>query len=77
MSVIDYNGFRVIAISLLPVSHQTLIYGSNNGGRNFNSADPEVNADMDELGKSMNLQSHKVRADGFRTYLPADIGNVN
>ena len=74
MSVIDYKGFRVIAISLLPVGNQTLIYGSNNGGRNFYAEDADINDDMEDLGRSLNLQSHKVRVDGFTTCLPADIG---
>lgn len=30
---IDYLGFRLIAMSLLPVSDNTLIYGSSDGGR--------------------------------------------
>lgn len=76
MSVIDYKGFRVIAISILPVGSQTLIYGSNNGGRSFHSQDVDVNDEMDDLGKSLNLQLHQVRADGYRTHLPADIGKV-
>jgi hypothetical protein len=74
MSVIDYKGFRVIAISMLPVGHQTLVYGSNNGGRHFFNSDADVNDEMADLGKSMNLQNHKVREDGFCTRLPADIG---
>lgn len=77
MSVIDYKGFRVIAISMLPVGHQTLVYGSNNGGRDFHTNDSDVNDEMADLGRSMNLQNHRVRADGFCTRLPADIGTWN
>ena len=77
MSVIDYKGFRVIAISMLPVGNQTLIYGSNNGGRNFHAQDVDVNDEMNDLGKHLNLQSHQVREDGYRTHLPADIGTYS
>jgi hypothetical protein len=27
-AIIDYKGFRVIASSILPISHQTIVYGS-------------------------------------------------
>ncbi len=75
VGVIDYKGFRIIAISLLPIKGSTLIYGSNDGGRTFNSSDPVVNNDMNELGASLNLQAHTVCKDKvIRT--PADLGNV-
>ena len=32
MSLVDYRGFRLIAISVLPVTKNTLIYGSNDAG---------------------------------------------
>lgn len=33
MALIDYRGFRVVAMTLLPVKGaDTLIYGSDNGG---------------------------------------------
>ena len=32
MALVDYRGFRVIAMSLLPISSKSLIYGSNNAG---------------------------------------------
>lgn len=32
MCVIDYKGYRASAMACLPISHQTLIYGSDDGG---------------------------------------------
>ncbi len=32
MALIDYAGYRVIATSLLPISKDTLVYGSRDGG---------------------------------------------
>ncbi len=73
VGVIDYKGFRIIAISLLPIKGSTLIYGSNDGGRTFNSSDPVVNKDMEELGAALNLQAHRM-ANGTVIRTPADIG---
>lgn len=32
MCLIDYRGFRVVAISVLPITRATLRYGSSDGG---------------------------------------------
>ena len=32
MALVDYRGFRVVAISVLPISKGSLIYGTNDGG---------------------------------------------
>ena len=32
MALVDYRGFRLVAISLLPVNKKTLIYGTNDAG---------------------------------------------
>jgi hypothetical protein len=73
VGVIDYKGFRIIAISLLPIKGSTLVYGSNDGGRTFNSTDPVVNEDMFKLGETLNLQAHRV-ADGTEIRTAADVG---
>jgi hypothetical protein len=72
VGVIDYKGFRIIAISLLPIKGSTLVYGSNDGGRTFNSTDPVVNEDMFKLGETLNLQAHRV-ADGTEIRTAADV----
>jgi hypothetical protein len=33
MSILDYRGFRVIALSVLPINKETIMYGSNDAGR--------------------------------------------
>ena len=32
MTLVDYRGFRLVAICILPVNQKTLIYGTNNAG---------------------------------------------
>lgn len=32
MALVDYRGFRLIAMSILPIDKTTLVYGSNDAG---------------------------------------------
>lgn len=38
--VIDYMGYRATAMASLPISHQTLIYGSDDGGESVEKVFP-------------------------------------
>ena len=46
MCLIDYRGFRVVAMSLLPVNKNTIVYGSADGGKTVHNSDPELNEKM-------------------------------
>jgi Clustered mitochondria len=37
MSLVDYLGFRVIAMSLLPISKDSLVYGTGDAARTIHS----------------------------------------
>ncbi|PRP75350.1 hypothetical protein PROFUN_05661 [Planoprotostelium fungivorum] len=69
MALIDYNGFRLIALPLLPINHDTLCYGAITV-----RADPAVCDRMKQVSKMLNLRSHYV---GKKTptllHLAADI----
>jgi len=45
---------------VLPIGANTLVYGSDDGGRTVNTADPIVNKMMEKAGRMLNLQPHKV-----------------
>ena len=60
MALIDYRGYRLIAISILPVSKDTLIYGSADGGETVKTSDEKFNCFMDKLGSELNLKKHIV-----------------
>jgi hypothetical protein len=62
-ALIDYKGFRVIAISILPIQNGSIIYGSSNAGRNVHRDEPEVNDKMDKAAAILNLKKHKVNRD--------------
>eukprot|EP01130_Rhizamoeba_saxonica_P009692 TRINITY_DN3952_c0_g1_i4.p1 TRINITY_DN3952_c0_g1~~TRINITY_DN3952_c0_g1_i4.p1 ORF type:complete len:977 (-),score=168.95 TRINITY_DN3952_c0_g1_i4:963-3893(-) len=70
MSLIGYRGFRVIAVSKLPINDQTLIYGSNNGGLTVHS-DEYLHLQMGIIAKELNLREHQVNNKNI--YGPGDI----
>jgi hypothetical protein len=59
LALIDYRGYRLCAVSLLPINKdETLIYGSGNGGKTVSNSDPIASSLMDEFGRRMNLKAH-------------------
>eukprot|EP01104_Vermistella_antarctica_P017669 TRINITY_DN6304_c0_g1_i1.p1 TRINITY_DN6304_c0_g1~~TRINITY_DN6304_c0_g1_i1.p1 ORF type:complete len:349 (+),score=96.83 TRINITY_DN6304_c0_g1_i1:233-1279(+) len=61
MVLIDYRGYRLVAMPLLPIGNDTLIYGSGDGGRTVRDDNPRMNKTMELCGKIMNLAAHDVR----------------
>jgi len=58
MALLDYKGFRLICMSLLPVKGQkTLIYGSRDAGRTVVTKDERFNEAMRIAGKNLNIAS--------------------
>ena len=73
MTVITYKGFRMIAISVLPIDNKSLIYGSADAGRSCFKEIDEVNQIMGLAGTYINLSEHKISALDISLSLPADI----
>jgi len=78
MVLIDYKGFRLIAMPLLPISSQTTLrYGSSDGGSTVHASDPTLNALMEAACRSMNLAGHVVRGtrsgEEVTIHGPADV----
>ncbi|PRP79299.1 ABC transporter B family member 11-like [Planoprotostelium fungivorum] len=63
MAYIDYRGWRLQAISLLPVGSNTLVYGSADGGRTMKTEIPELNSYMARAAQVMNIKAHRVGPD--------------
>eukprot|EP01125_Pyxidicula_operculata_P005438 TRINITY_DN1931_c0_g2_i1.p1 TRINITY_DN1931_c0_g2~~TRINITY_DN1931_c0_g2_i1.p1 ORF type:complete len:2425 (-),score=534.59 TRINITY_DN1931_c0_g2_i1:786-8060(-) len=61
MALIHYQGFCLIAMSILPVGRDTLIYGSADAGLTCCAKEKEMNEAMLEAGKKLNLRVHLVR----------------
>lgn len=73
MCLVDYRGFRLVAMSLLPISKSTLIYGSDDAGKTVHNDDPEFSNLMKEAASIINLKGHVTDAKGTTIYGPTDI----
>lgn len=73
MSVIDYRGFRLIALSILPISKRTLVYGSSDGGRTVHADIAQLNQKMKEVARNLNIKGHRVGHREVMLHSPGDI----
>jgi len=71
MAMIDFRGFRLAAMSLLPISQKTIRYGSSDGGKTIHNDIVEIHKLMKEVGGSLNLAIHHIL--GIQIYGPRDI----
>ena len=55
MIAVEYKGYRITCISLLPITNNTLIYGSSDGGKiNYNSSE-EFSEKMEKIAKKLKI----------------------
>mmetsp|Transcript_2469 Transcript_2469/g.7833 ORF Transcript_2469/g.7833 Transcript_2469/m.7833 type:complete len:1381 (+) Transcript_2469:798-4940(+) len=74
--LIDYLGFRLYASSLLPISSNTLAFGSADGGRVFHNAHAALAESVNAACARLNLKSHLAGVgsdDVLRTNGPGDL----
>eukprot|EP01117_Protostelium_nocturnum_P010911 TRINITY_DN3939_c0_g1_i1.p1 TRINITY_DN3939_c0_g1~~TRINITY_DN3939_c0_g1_i1.p1 ORF type:complete len:1699 (-),score=618.56 TRINITY_DN3939_c0_g1_i1:206-5302(-) len=64
MTLIDYMGYRLIAMSILPISRDTLVYGSMDFGRTLASPTKECDEMMDKAAEKLNLKRHMAGIKG-------------
>lgn len=75
LCIIDYLGFRLIAMSTLPIKgRQSLIYGSMDGGKTVVTS-PQTMEITVKMGKKLNLKEHGLRHQPktTRVFTPADL----
>lgn len=60
MALVDYLGYRLIAISLLPICNDSLVYGSADAGRNIENRSPPLARKMMCAANLLNLKVHNV-----------------
>ena len=63
MTLIDYKGFRVIAVSVLPIGKTTLVYGSADSGHHI-FANPDTVNLMKSVSSSIQLLTTKEKNSG-------------
>jgi len=76
MALVDYRGFRLIAMSVLPLSAGSHIYGSRDAGRTVLASDKHFNKIMRTAGRRLNLKPHycgMFKGETKRLYSCADI----
>lgn len=67
-------GWRLLATSLLPISHSTICYGSNDSGQTVVNNNADISERMRFVAKKLNLKGHHcgLRKREF-LYAPCDI----
>mmetsp|Transcript_6269 Transcript_6269/g.8328 ORF Transcript_6269/g.8328 Transcript_6269/m.8328 type:complete len:1027 (+) Transcript_6269:734-3814(+) len=64
MVLVDYRGFRVSAVSRLPITgDRSLIYGSSNRGKTVHAENEVFNHKMEQMAKIIGLKPHWVGRD--------------
>jgi len=59
MTLVDYRGFRVIALSILPIrKNTTIVMGSNNAGMYVHNSSPELHKRTQHAAEILNLKQH-------------------
>lgn len=71
-TIIDYAGYRVVASARLPISQDTLIYGSSDGGKTIHRVDPVFNKMMEDAAVQLNIKQHEV-APGISLHSAVDM----
>jgi hypothetical protein len=67
ISLSDSRGFRLVAMSILPVSESTIIYGTSDGGISVHKKHPKFNKMMKNAGLQLNMKPHTCGADRRHT----------
>ncbi len=74
MALIDYRGYRLVAVCALPIKRSTICYGSCDAGATVFDSHDECNAAMKDIGERMNVAGHWVGASQPKfIYGPGDI----
>jgi len=60
-TLVDYQGFRVVAMPLLPINSKTLLYGSSDGGLTIHADSPGINEIIKDVGQELHLAGHYVQ----------------
>jgi len=73
MCVIDYFGHRIVSMSLLPIRHDTLVYGSADACKTVICKDSAFVELITNVAKALKLKHHVVNASGVTLCTPGDL----
>ena len=71
MCIVDFRGYRVLAMAVLPISSSTLRYGSSDGGKHVHDDDQEMARAIKQLANVLGLKKHRVGSQNL--YLCGDV----
>ena len=71
MTCVDYRGVRITAMTLLPINSETLVLGSNDGGKTMHDADMEGSREAEICCSALNLAPHRI--NGTLCFGPGDL----
>lgn len=71
MALVDYRGFRVVGMTLLPINASTLVYGSPDGGRTLKT-NTVLEEKLARVAAKLNVRSHLV-TEGVAFDTPANL----
>lgn len=60
MALVDFMGYRLQAMTLLPINKSTIIYGTPDGGKTIYDENPKFNAKMKLAAQKLRLKPHYV-----------------
>ena len=69
-------GFRLSVQPILPIGKETLVYGSNDGGMNYQSINEEANKIMNAVGNHLYLKAHICRDKQEQAHLIVGPGDI-
>lgn len=58
VALVDYRGYRLLVLPVLPIGSDTLYYGSNDGGRTFYAKNASMGRLMEAVGSRLNLKGN-------------------
>lgn len=58
MTIVDFRGSRLLASSYLPITNETLVYGSSDGGKTVRDSDEEMSHLIETCAQVLNLKGH-------------------
>ena len=71
--LVSYCGLSILAMTQLPISAQSLVYGSSDAGKTLHFEHPRSMALCAELGRRLNLRGHRPRNCDKTIYTPVDM----
>ncbi|KAH3765084.1 Histidine kinase A [Pelomyxa schiedti] len=60
MALVDYRGFRLIAMTLLPITENTIVLGTSDAGQHFHTDEHVPSQILESLASKLNLVPHKI-----------------